>query len=373
MTSDNTPLHTSPAIHTPYPDVWLTSTDTQRLITPQTADELSGLLQRPDIPAAAISLSKLNQCINYWHTDHTIEVAAGMTIGQLQAITREHDQWWPTFAHPDATIATILAHDWPSLSAGLTPPLAKRYPRDLVLGLGVLTAHGQQTHCGGRVMKNVAGYDLAKLYCGSAHTLGIITQATLRLETTPQHFTGYWHPQPTLKTALATASQLLSSGQPLWACEVTQLEGDWGVFTIDEHNEQPLADWQALAASLTHHPTAPNLLAMVALPLTMVANLTNWLASNTPEAINIQLRPAGGLVLITHHDCHQQQSLAFLQQLGKVSRQYQGFIKHIAHPTLNRLDDPAVHKLHQTIKTQLDPECRLVHPAMDWCTQQPIL
>lgn len=362
----------APTNHTTQADVWLTSTDTQRLITPASIDELGGLLQRPDIPAAAVSLAKLNKCVNYWHADHTIQVESGMTIGQLQTFTSEHNQWWPTFINPEITIASILAHDWPSLSAGLTPPLAKRYPRDLVLGLGVLTPSGRQTKCGGRVMKNVAGYDLAKLYCGSAHTLGIITQATLRLETKPASLTGHWHPQPDEHIALTEANKLLNADNNLWACEVTQHHGSWGIFTIDDHHTHPLEDWETLAASLTHHPTDENLLAIIALPLTMVTELANWLACNTPEAINYHIRPAGGLIFITNNGCHQQQSFPFLQQLGAVSKQHKGFIKHIAHPALNRLDAPAAHKLHQQIKNQLDPECRLAHPAMDWCTRQPL-
>ena len=60
-------------------------------------------------------------------------------------------------------------------------------PRDVVLGLEVVLAHGARTRCGGRVVKNVTGYDLAKLYLGSLGTLGVIEAAWVRLRPAPEH------------------------------------------------------------------------------------------------------------------------------------------------------------------------------------------
>lgn len=59
-------------------------------------------------------------------------------------------------------------------------------PRRAVLGLEVAFANGERTHCGGRVVKNVTGFDLAKLYTGSFGTLGVITSAWLRLRPLPE-------------------------------------------------------------------------------------------------------------------------------------------------------------------------------------------
>src|SRR5207245_4432817 len=79
-----------------------------------------------------------------------------------------------------ATIGGILA----TADAG---PLRHRYgaPRDLVLGMTVVLSDGAVARSGGKVIKNVAGYDLAKLFCGSFGTLGLIASVNLRLHPRP--------------------------------------------------------------------------------------------------------------------------------------------------------------------------------------------
>jgi glycolate dehydrogenase FAD-binding subunit len=75
-----------------------------------------------------------------------------------------------------------------ALATAAVGPRAQGFglPRDVVLGLEVALATGERTHCGGRVVKNVSGYDLAKLYTGSFGTLGVIEGAWLRLRPLPE-------------------------------------------------------------------------------------------------------------------------------------------------------------------------------------------
>jgi glycolate oxidase FAD binding subunit len=79
---------------------------------------------------------------------------------------------------PDATLGGALA------AAAVGPCFG--HPRDVVLGLGVVLASGERIRCGGRVVKNVTGYDLAKLFVGSYGTLGVVEWAWLRLRPTPE-------------------------------------------------------------------------------------------------------------------------------------------------------------------------------------------
>ena len=78
------------------------------------------------------------------------------------------------------------------VATGTAGPRRLRYgtPRDLLIGLTVVRADGVIAHSGGKVVKNVAGYDIGKLFCGSHGTLGLITEATFRLHPRPPRWRG---------------------------------------------------------------------------------------------------------------------------------------------------------------------------------------
>ncbi len=125
-----------------------------------------------------IDLSALNAVVDYQPDDLTLTVQAGITLARLDALLAEHSQVLPLDVPlPErATIGGALACD----AAG---PLSLRYgtARDLVIGMqAALPRHGL-ARSGGKVVKNVAGYDLAKLHIGGLGTLGIITEVTFKL------------------------------------------------------------------------------------------------------------------------------------------------------------------------------------------------
>ncbi|MGB3638082.1 MAG: FAD-binding oxidoreductase [Rivularia sp. (in: cyanobacteria)] len=125
-----------------------------------------------------VSTQRLNKIINHAVGDLTLTVEAGVKFTDIQATLAKHNQILalnPTT--PDvATIGGIIA-------TGDTGSLRQRYGsvRDQLLGVTFVRADGQIARAGGKVVKNVAGYDLMKLFTGSYGTLSIITEATFRL------------------------------------------------------------------------------------------------------------------------------------------------------------------------------------------------
>ncbi|HEX6252497.1 MAG TPA: FAD-binding protein [Gemmatimonadaceae bacterium] len=121
--------------------------------------------------------------VEYVPGDLTITARAGTPLRDIAQLTAPHNQWLPLdpFGSPNMTIGATVA----TASAG---PLAHAFgtPRDQVIGLGFVTGRGDYVRSGGRVVKNVAGFDLTRLLIGSWGTLGVITDATLRLRARPE-------------------------------------------------------------------------------------------------------------------------------------------------------------------------------------------
>jgi glycolate oxidase FAD binding subunit len=130
-----------------------------------------------------VSTQWLNRVVDHAAGDLTVTVEAGVPLAALQTILATENQFLaldPAYAD-HATIGGIIA----TQDAG---PLRHRYGgvRDMVLGITFVRADGELARAGGRVVKNVAGYDLMKLFTGSFGTLGVMTQMTLRLYPLPE-------------------------------------------------------------------------------------------------------------------------------------------------------------------------------------------
>ncbi len=139
-----------------------------------------GLLSRP---AIALSSRRLNRLIDHAAGDLTVTAEAGMTLAELQQHLAREQQFLPI--DPLYAGATTLGGLIATAHAG---SLRHRYGtlRDLLLGIEILRWDGEAAKAGGRVVKNVAGYDLMKLYHGSFGTLGLITEVTLRVYPLPE-------------------------------------------------------------------------------------------------------------------------------------------------------------------------------------------
>jgi glycolate oxidase FAD binding subunit len=131
----------------------------------------------------ALDLRRLNRVLEYEPADLTVTVEAGMKLSDVQRLLGKRGQWLPLDPPlPEAaTIGGILATN----ASGPTRH-SSGTARDLVIGMSVALASGDIVKSGGRVVKNVAGYDMAKLQIGALGTLGVILQATFKVSPLPQ-------------------------------------------------------------------------------------------------------------------------------------------------------------------------------------------
>src|SRR5437016_5256298 len=129
-----------------------------------------------------LGLRRLNRLVEHEPGDLTVTVEAGTTVGELQAALRGRGQWL-SLDPADAERATIGG----VLATNASGPRRHLYgtARDLLIGVTVVTAEGAIVRGGGKVVKNVAGYDLPKLFVGSYGTLGVIVEATFKLRPRP--------------------------------------------------------------------------------------------------------------------------------------------------------------------------------------------
>lgn len=168
---------------------------------------LGGVPQHIDVLAETNELTRL---LEHETPDLTCHVEAGLTLAGLQKQLASKGQKL-ALDPPDAAQATIGG----ILATNASGPKRLRYgtARDLVIGLSVVQANGEIARSGGRVVKNVAGYDLNKLYIGSLGTLGIIVEANFKL-----------HPLPAAeRTLLLTYTNALDAMQTVISITSSQL------------------------------------------------------------------------------------------------------------------------------------------------------
>jgi glycolate oxidase FAD binding subunit len=130
-----------------------------------------------------IGLERLNLLVEHDQANLTATVQSGHRLAALQEVLARHNQFLPLDppAPARATVGGVVA-------TNLNGPRRSHYGsvRDLVIGMKITLASGEQIKAGGKVVKNVAGYDMCKLLVGSLGTLGIITEVTLRMAPIPE-------------------------------------------------------------------------------------------------------------------------------------------------------------------------------------------
>jgi FAD/FMN-containing dehydrogenase len=180
-------------------DAHVVSQNETVIVTPASADEISETLKLASasrwtvLPAGGmtwlkspanliISTRRLNRIIEHEPADLIAIAQAGVTLSDFNAKLAENGQWLPLDPPDDgrATLGGVVA-------TGIGGPQQFGYgrPRGSVIGMKVVLADGSRIKAGGRVVKNVAGYDLCKLFTGSYGSLGIITELNFKLRPRP--------------------------------------------------------------------------------------------------------------------------------------------------------------------------------------------
>ncbi len=144
-----------------------------------TAIQIGNLPRRID---AVIALKRLDGLVEHDHANLTATVQSGMTLESLQGILAKEKQFlaWDIPFPARSSIGGIVAANLNGFRRNYYGSV-----RDLVVGMKVVLTTGEQIKAGGKVVKNVAGYDMCKLFVGSLGTLGIITEVTVRMAPVP--------------------------------------------------------------------------------------------------------------------------------------------------------------------------------------------
>lgn len=257
-----------------------------------------------------LSLAGLSKVIDYQPRDMTITLEAGATMQQLADTLAAEKQELPIdVPHPEqATLGGVIATNWNG---------PRRYGcgaiRDYVIGISAVDGHGMAFKGGGRVVKNVAGYDFCKLLTGSLGTLGIITQVTLKLR-----------PQAEKSICLVAAVNLAKletvlsavSGSPLLPASINAVSGlAWSKHAVLGDIKQITRDEAFLIVSFdgTEHEVAWQIAHAIdawaklglASPLStidstkLMPELVGWpRAGESPLVVKANVKPSGVAPLV---------------------------------------------------------------------------
>ena len=286
----------------------------------------------PAQPAKTVSTSRLSQVIDYPARDMTITVQTGLRMEQLAETLRAERQQLPIDV-PQASRATVGG----VIAGNVSGPRRFGYGtlRDYVIGISAVDGQGRLFSAGGRVVKNVAGYDLCKLLIGSLGTLAIITQVTLKLRPLPETSALLWttfdsfaeidavlnrlltsDTRPVLLEALSTdaAGQLanesrqpLPTGRPvlLVGVEGSQREVEWQIGRL----QREIASYGADAMEVMHADIAASLMPALTefsispdAPATFKANLLpsrsmEFAAEAARCGVSLQAHAGNGIVI----------------------------------------------------------------------------
>ena len=168
-----------------------------------------------------ISTARLTGIVDHEPADLVVTAKAGTKLSELNSSLK--NQWLPLDPPDDgrSTLGGIMA-------AGIGGPLSFGFgrPRHHVIGMRVAMADGRMIKAGGRVVKNVAGYDLCKLFTGSYGTLGIIVELTCKLRPLPVRDVTIIASSTDHSTLFTAASQIVGSDMSPMAIEIVSVDGE---------------------------------------------------------------------------------------------------------------------------------------------------
>jgi len=210
-----------------------------------------------------VGLDRLARVVDHQAADMTVTVEAGCSLAALASTLGRAGQWLPIDPprFDETTVGGLIA-------ANLSGPLraSQGTVRDLLLGLRVVDGEGRLVAGGGKVVKNVAGYDLPKLHVGALGTLGVVTEATFKVRPRPEVELAAVLRVKTLDDATRLALTVRAAMDPLWleagtfdggaaalvGIAGTAVETTAARRTVDviAHAEKALSEWHDDGAAL---------------------------------------------------------------------------------------------------------------------------
>jgi len=190
----------------------------QRLaVVPRGGGTKMGLGGPPRAADLILSTQRLNRIMDYTPADLTVTVEAGMRLADLQETLRRERQFLALDppGGPQATVGGVIA-------ANASGPRRLRYgsARDVVIGVRVAQTNGTVTKAGAKVVKNVAGYDLNKLYVGSLGTLVVLGEVSFKLSPLPELYRSLAVTMPSVEAAMTVVRRVLRSPLSPTALEI---------------------------------------------------------------------------------------------------------------------------------------------------------
>ena len=233
----------------------------EAVVSPRSIDELSRFLSHANEEGLAVAprgggtqlalgnrmrrldaiadMSALNRVVQHNAADLTLAVEAGITLASLREVLATEGQFLALDA-PLPARATIGG----TLAAGVSGPLKWQYgsARDLVIGMKVAQPDGRITQSGGNVVKNVSGYDMARLHVGGLGTLGVITEVSFKLTPLPRHETTLLAKFDSAKDCLNSVMGIFNSGvMPIALTAFNRATSERTGLDTDDHADYSLA------------------------------------------------------------------------------------------------------------------------------------
>jgi D-lactate dehydrogenase (cytochrome) len=169
----------------------------------------------PVFGGIVLDFQQMNQILHIYDTDFQVTVQPGILYKEMNKILAQYGLFFAPDPGADASIGGMIANN----AAGIRT-VKYGATRDNVLALEVVLASGEVLRTGSRSVKQSAGYDLTHLFVGSEGTLGIVTEATLKLAPLPEHFSAVIAAFPTVELAAEVVFNIMGSGLEPTALEL---------------------------------------------------------------------------------------------------------------------------------------------------------
>jgi glycolate oxidase FAD binding subunit len=277
-----------------------------------TKQQIGGVPERVDILLCTGRLNKVNQ---YDPADLTVSVEAGIHLADMLNLLGEHRQWIP-YDPPNSKPATVGG----LLATASFGPLKSGFGglRDFCIGIQFVTGEGVIGKGGGRVVKNVAGYDLMKLMIGSYGSLAVITGANFKVYPRPQQTRTFVCSFAALQEAVAFRNLVLRS--PLWPMCVELISPR----ALEYLRDQPVA-----RDPDDHAPAQP-----------LDSSGSEW---------QIVVRMAGSDTVLAR--CHRELGTAVARELdGAAETQFWSWVSQFEYGVLDRHRNAMIITAHATIQ-----------------------